>query len=542
MDYYLGRYARSMDSAIVAQIHGGRLMLCHMLWPGAQTLYPVGVDSFGVEDFAERQVRFHRDGTGTVVSFELEGIGSLDGHYPRLPEDAVHPLELLAGGKMGEAALALSGQGDSVEHLLNVAATFFYSFPSKAAGAVQFYTALAQQYPTEPAVHAHLGRAQVAVGDRKQALTAYRQAHRLAPDNEDALLGLRRLGAAAGMPQEGWSVPYPMAALLAPPTAEEIALVQQLWQARDLSVGDVAVELEEEVEFAQFKGTVTILSHKVLGSRHFGAVFVPAVAEADSRGVLLCLKGVNPGYFPLNISEGPDILRVLGEDSGKFVYVIPCFRGETMIFGQHRFESEGDRTNAWEGATDDAIALLSVVLQAVPAADSSRVYCFGKSRGGTVALLAGQRDQRIKRVLAWSAPTDWFGLMTYAGWSMQEIVEDTLLNRWGSGEGGEAGQFVEWFVKPSIEGKRSLAAARLHILASSPLYFAHRLGRAQVHHGAEDNMVPVANARALMDRIERLPKAEFEGFVHPQAGHDVEYQTDEGITFSKSRALLLGCE
>jgi dipeptidyl aminopeptidase/acylaminoacyl peptidase len=210
-----------------------------------------------------------------------------------------------------------------------------------------------------------------------------------------------------------------------------------------------------------------------------------------------------------------------------------------MLFGEQRFESEGDRTNAWDGATDDAIALLSVVLKMIPQVDSSRVYCFGKSRGATVALLAGQRDDRIKRVLAWSAPSDWFAHMTYGGWSMQEIVKDTLLNRWGPGEGGEAGQFVEWFVKPSIEGGRSLSEARQHILASSPLYFVDLLKKTQIHHGIEDNMVPVENARILMTRIALNPNAEFEAFLHRDAGHDVEYQPDEWVTFSKSRAFLM---
>ena len=95
-------------------------------------------------------------------------------------------------------------------------------------------------------------------------------------------------------------------------------------------------------------------------------------------------------------------------------------------------------------------------------------------------------------------------------------------------------------MKPSIEDNRSLHEARLHILASSPLYFAHLLRETQIHHGVEDNMVPVENARALMARMESIPKAEFEAFLHRHVGHDVEYQPDEQVTFSKSREFLLG--
>lgn len=516
-------------------------MLIHFLWSGAQTLYPIVEDEFGVDDFPERRVRFNRDSTNAVVSFELKGIGGLDGMYQRLEDDETHPLELLAEGKAVEAAVSLKEHSDKIDLPLWAANAFFSFFPTKSEWAVTFFAALAQQYPAEPAAYVHLGRAYVAVGAREKALTAYRKAHSLAPEKEDALLGLRRLGDLGSRRREGegWSVPYSIDLLLEAPTAREITLVKKRWSERDLSVKDVVIELEEEVAFQHFAGTTAIFSHTVLGSRHFGAVFVPAGAKTASCPILMVIKGVSSSYFPLDITQGPQILRTLGEESGKFAYVIPCLRGETMIFGEHRFESEGDRTNAWDGATDDAIALLSVALRMIPEVDPSRIYCFGKSRGGTIALLAGQRDHRIKGVLAWSAPTDWFALMTYGGWSMKEIVEDTLLNKWEPSEGGEAGQFVEWFVKPSIEDNRSLSEARLHILASSPLYFADLLKKTQIHHGVEDNMVPVENARALIAQMESIPNAEFEAFLHRDAGHDVEYQPDEQVTLSKSREFLL---
>ena len=537
MENCTGLYARSIDSAIRAEISGDRLILDLLLWSSTQSLSSVAEDKFVVDDFPERHIQFQRDAKNIVVSLQLEGMGQLDGTYPRLEDHERHPADLLAKGRIEEAVAIYGDNSDSIELPLEVSTTFFRWFPSKSEWAVRFFTALAQRYPSEPEVYAQLGKAYVASGDRERALTAYRESHHLDSLNRDALLGLRRLG----FPPDsttGWAIPYQVDELLKLPTAAEIALVQERWRTRDLAVSNVVVELKEEVAFDHFEGTATILSHTVLDSRHYGVVFVPVAAEPASCPVLIEIKGVNPSYFRLDVSQGPNSLRILGEDSGGFVYVIPCLRGETMLFNEHRFESEGDRTNAWDGATDDTLALLSVALQTIPEADSTRVYCFGKSRGGTVALLAGQRDHRIKRVLAWSAPTDWFALMAYAGWSMREIVEDTLLNQWGPGEGGEAGQFVEWFVKPSIDGSRTLSEARLHILASSPLYFTDLLGRTQIHHGVEDNMVPVQNVRALIAKIESIPCAEVEFFLHPDAGHDVEYQPDEHVTLLESRAFL----
>jgi hypothetical protein len=50
----------------------------------------------------------------------------------------------------------------------------------------------------------------------------------------------------------------------------------------------------------------------------------------------------------------------MGDDADKFVYVVPTFRGEVLNFNGKTFTSGGDRTDALDGATDDAIALLSV--------------------------------------------------------------------------------------------------------------------------------------------------------------------------------------
>lgn len=56
---------------------------------------------------------------------------------------------------------------------------------------------------------------------------------------------------------------------------------------------------------------------------------------------------------------------------------------------------------------------------------------------------------------------------------------------------------------------------------------------------SKNDMVPVENARALIARMESIPNAEFEAFLHRDAGHDVEYQPDEQVTLSKSREFLL---
>ena len=109
-------------------------------------------------------------------------------------------------------------------------------------------------------------------------------------------------------------------------------------------------------------------------------------------------------YFPLDLGEVPYAPRLLDDAQAGFVYVLPSFRGETLLAGGRRYVSEGDRTDGWDGATDDAIAFLSAALAVTPEADPSRVCAFGKSRGGGVALLMGARDP--PESTAWSTGWD----------------------------------------------------------------------------------------------------------------------------------------
>ena len=91
--------------------------------------------------------------------------------------------------------------------------------------------------------------------------------------------------------------------------------------------------------------------------------------------------------------------------------------------------SEGDRSDVWDGATDDALALLNVALKITPEADARRIAVFGRSRGGTVALLAAIRDPRIRQVVDWAGPSDLFRLMGQDGWTQREAVAEGLRYR-----------------------------------------------------------------------------------------------------------------
>jgi dipeptidyl aminopeptidase/acylaminoacyl peptidase len=280
------------------------------------------------------------------------------------------------------------------------------------------------------------------------------------------------------------------------------------------------------IDLGHVKAQVRIVSHSVHGFKHYGAIIVPEGAETGKHPVILDLKGVSWDFFPLNLNNliSP---AFLGADQGRFIYVVPSFRGEVMKFDGAEYRSEGDRTDSWDGATDDALALLNAALKITPQADRARICAFGKSRGGSVALLAGIRDKRITRVLDWAGPADWFALMGSGGWTQEEIIREALLKRSQLKE--EGGQFIERFLLKAVEGNWKPADVRRKMIQDSPVYFAERLPPTQAHYGVEDEIVPVANGRALAAKV----KGEF--FYHDNAGHDL----NQKIAFRESKKFVM---
>lgn len=308
------------------------------------------------------------------------------------------------------------------------------------------------------------------------------------------------------------------------------------WERRDLAPRDVQILLRHPVDLDGVSAEARIVGHTVHGQHHLGVVIVPEGAAPDELPVVVEAKGVSASFFPLTVPDGLTSPRLLDESRDRVVYVAPGYRGESIVIGTDTLTSEGDRSDAWDGATDDAIALLGAALDVTPEADTSRICVFGRSRGGTVALLTGIRERRVDCVVSWAAPTDWFSGMDIGGWTQRELVEDGLRHRAVPGETG--GQFINYFLSPAIAGRRGFADTRLHLIASSPLYFAERLPLAQVHWGLEDAIVPPVNGQALVTRHERAGglKQCLDAQFHPEAGHDQDRQLAPRL----SREFLLG--
>jgi Prolyl oligopeptidase family len=473
---YTGRYEQSDGNVVYVTQRDGKLIVRPLFWRATQELVPDGEDRFHSRERPERKAVFTRDASGRVVALTMNGIGH-DAPMRRLAHDRLVPAELLMQGKPREAARVVVPEvaiawGEFIARAL----------PSKWNDAATFVAAVAKKDPSNKKLRQVEGTLLLAAGRRSDAKKAFEAAG-------DAQ-SLRMM------------TPDPsLDALFARPTDAEIAKVRERWAQRDLAPREVKIVHRGKLGDAE----VRIVEHRVHGSLHYGAAIMPrGVTRAP---VIVEAKGVSPSYFPLDLSRDPYALQIGGSD---FVCFLPAYRGEVLQFDGRTWTSEGDRTDVWDGATDDFLAFTAAALSVTPEADGSRIAAFGKSRGGSVALLAAIRDPRFDAVVAWSAPTDHFFEMVQSGWTPRERAAEGL--RAKSDVFGIGGQFLETF----LARPRSVAEQRLHLIASSPLWHAERLRAAQAHYGLDDNMVSAGNGRALASRNRKI-----EMIWHAEAGHDL---------------------
>lgn len=538
LDLFVGSYGHGDDSsdAVVTFIEKrGELLMHPALWSGPMVLRRVGTQAFVVSEHPRFGATFLRGVDGCVTGARVRGV-SPEGEYKRLDPGSPRPVQLLLAGRPREAARQyVAADPSAVVRYVEVGRRFLQNAPTRVGEAVAFFTELGRVLPEEPTVHAALGDALVFAEKRARATQAYERALALEPSNAVAITALRRLAARPAPAGAGWQLPFPLEALFAPPRGEEIDAVWSGWKRRDLEPRDVEVVARHRVDLDGEPAEARIISHRVHGQRHLGVVVVPEGAAPETLPVLVEAKGVSPSFFPLRVPGGLTSPGVLGDARGQVIYVAPGFRGEEVIVGPDTLASEGKRSDAWDGATDDLIALLRAMLEVTPEADGSRVCVFGRSRGGTVALLSGMRERRVDCVVSWAAPTDWFSRMGLEGWTQRELVEEGLRNRATPGETG--GQFINYFLNAAIAGRRDLGDARLHLIASSPLYFAERLPLSQVHWGLEDTIVPSVNGRDFVARHEAAGRARgcLDSHFHPNAGHDQDRQ----LAPHETRAFLL---
>ena len=113
-------------------------------------------------------------------------------------------------------------------------------------------------------------------------------------------------------------------------------------------------------------------------------------------------------------------------------------------------------------------------------------------------MLVGERDPRIKAVIAIASPTDMLELTAHN--------EDDPTYQC---------QFLSDLVANSI----SLADARKKLLKSSPLYFVSTSPKIQLHLAEDDQIVPVSQGYRFKQRITDLNPGSLDFYVYPGRDH-----------------------
>ena len=298
--------------------------------------------------------------------------------------------------------------------------------------------------------------------------------------------------------------------LFAAPSESERAAVAAEWSTRDVSARDVQTvatfsqTATNPLGGASTTYTVTVVSHAVGGVKHYGAVLVPEGTPATTKLPLIIYA--HGGDAGVSVEEGAGLAAVLRPNA---VWVVPSFRAETLRYGATRLTSGGP-ASPWDRDVDDALALVNVALALAPQADAARIGAVGFSRGGAVAMLMAIREPRVRRVLEFFGPTDFYGPY------VQEAVEQAL----GGGTRSLPGFIVlnDRFIQPLKRGELTVEAMRAELLRRSAVEFAGRLPTLQVQHGTADDVVNVSQAERLIAVMKGRPG--FTSFLWDGGRHD----------------------
>lgn len=509
------------------------LLMKPFFWTTTLHLLPLAGDSFTVRDHTDRKIIFRRNGKDVIDAVQLVNFRAETGQYTKV--SAMQPLQYIFNNYADKGIQELMKLKTDSTVFFTIGSLLVQRFATKRQLAENYLRALQKYFPASPSVYDLLGDNYMAAFKRPQATEAYRQAFKLDPGNNGIATTLKLLRVLPYTDAEesaAWKLPFSLDSFFMNPTPAEIKSVEDNWAARDLSAREVKEVASYPVVLGSHKMTAKIIAYNVHGFRNYGAIITPDNQPQGQLPVIIECKGVSSSFFPLDINNGLYTYKYLGADADKFIYLIPSYRGERMLINGKEYVSEGDKFDSWDGAADDALAFVNAAISFSNQIDQTRMCVFGKSRGGTIALLTGIRDKRMKYVIDLAGPTDWFDAMNELGWKKRETVEAGLFNKSDNFQIG--GQTIGWAFKKSIEGKEGFKEARLRYIASSPLYFANRLPYTQLYYGEEDLIVPVANGKNLAERLEKKSQ-KFEFFIHKGEGHDL----DKNATAANCRRLLL---
>ncbi len=241
---------------------------------------------------------------------------------------------------------------------------------------------------------------------------------------------------------------------------------------------------------------LVVIRHFTDETKHYGAVILPRNYDASrSYPALLWANGLDQSNPVVDIQNFGPLYKRLQD----YFIIIPSYRGQALVANGRRYCSDGFFGDAFDGATDDALRLLEVAKTEFDGIDKKRVVVGGASRGGTVALLMGIRNNNINAVISMAAPTDFFS--------------ETMYNRYRK-------QYKYQFLSKKVP----LKEIRAKMIKSSPIHFIENYpNHLLLIHGKNDKVVPVSHAIQV---IEKLKEKEHFEYRLVNEGHSINYETE----------------
>ncbi len=300
--------------------------------------------------------------------------------------------------------------------------------------------------------------------------------------------------------------------LFAEPDQNEIENVINEWENRDISVTSVNIPDTLVAVIGGKTHQIHIMVHEnSAGLAHYGAIIMPSDTLAEYP-VLFYNHGGDDGVdinqFLTSLSFAPDMQAI----SRNHIIAIPSYRSEKLVTDT-TYQSTGD-PSPWDKDIDDCMNFLTAIDEKYPKADLNNVAIVGLSRGAGVAMLWAARDERIKKVVEFFGPTDLLSEWT------QEITYNALNGRLEELPGLD--YLNETIIQPLKANSLSISKARHELIKRSAVYFLEDIVPLQLHHGMNDQIVPVEQAEILIKAASDmgLTEEDFQYYLHENVGHD----------------------
>lgn len=265
--------------------------------------------------------------------------------------------------------------------------------------------------------------------------------------------------------------------LFAEPVSAEITQIRSEWIGKDLSATSYSVD--QLVPIGETGVVLKIVSYQLQGMKQYAALVIPDSEQKMPLRILV-------NGFDLNNTTNSIRLMIDESFNDKpYAFALPSLRGQSLSLDVNgiKYETQvadGDHCDAFDGAADDVIALLNVIEGTETNIDVQRSAVRGGSRGGTVALLVGERDPRIKAVVAIASPTN--------------MLELTSQNE-------DDPTYQCQFLRDLVENSVTIADTRKKMLRSSPVFFSDTSPLTQLHLAEDDQIVPVSQGYSFKQRM-----------------------------------------